>query len=246
MYIQQIPSQAFTPGRACGPVVKVVLHGMLGTLNELDAKMKQPCDVTGVIPSHHDSFHFGMDNNLVHQYVQTTDTAWSFDNAVTAIGAQNCDTINIVLTYGTPRSGGCPPGTPYQPEDYKTLAKLLCQLGFPTVATQVAIDGTELPGFDLVLLQTELTALGTCPPVPVLPSPCPPGCEGAPGPIGPQGPPGTFTPVPGADPALSTNSFHPDTHFGTNAAYLGDPDAWTTIPWAASPSGFARIPVYFV
>lgn len=164
MIIQQMWTQAFTPGRSCPGPVKVVLHGQQGILSQVDQKMREDCDALLSTPKEHESFHFGLDGSTIHQYVSVSDTAWSFDNSVTTVGARNCDTINIVLTYGVTRLGGCPPGSPYQEEDYRSLAKLLCSLGYTTVTGNLSIHNNELPGFDLGRLQTELSSLGTCPP----------------------------------------------------------------------------------
>lgn len=51
--------------------------------------------------------------------------------------------------------------------------------------------------------------------------------------------------VAGTTPAIVSDTAHPDAHSGENTSYMGTPDTWIQIPWAASPSGFLVLPGYF-
>lgn len=51
--------------------------------------------------------------------------------------------------------------------------------------------------------------------------------------------------VAGTTPAIVSDTVHPDAHSGKNTSYMGTPDTWIQIPWAASPTGFLVLPGYF-
>lgn len=51
--------------------------------------------------------------------------------------------------------------------------------------------------------------------------------------------------VSGTTPVITSDTAHPDAHSGKNTSYMGTPDTWIRIPWAASPTGFLVLPGYF-
>ena len=64
----QIPTSNYAKGRGSNSVNKIVLHWMAGTLAGTDSRFKNPS--SGV------SAHYGIENDVIHQYVTDTDTAF--------------------------------------------------------------------------------------------------------------------------------------------------------------------------
>lgn len=60
-------SPNYTPGRT-KPITKVVIHWMAGTLASTDAQFANPQSEV--------SAHYGIENDIIHQYVREGDTAW--------------------------------------------------------------------------------------------------------------------------------------------------------------------------
>lgn len=69
----------FTAGRTPGPVLAVVLHQFCSGIEMLDLEMERcPRPRPAQSPGCHTSFHYGVDGCIVHQYVDTANTAWGF------------------------------------------------------------------------------------------------------------------------------------------------------------------------
>ena len=70
----------FTPGRAaCVGPLAIVLHEYGSGIEMLDLEMGYcPRPRPAQSPGCHTSFHYGVGGNVIHQYVDITDTAWGF------------------------------------------------------------------------------------------------------------------------------------------------------------------------
>ena len=77
-----LPSPNLTPGRGGAQITDIVLHWMDGTLANTDAEF------TG--GSRGVSAHYGVEDDVVHQYVRDVDTAWHAGD-----WAENCRSIGI-------------------------------------------------------------------------------------------------------------------------------------------------------
>lgn len=156
--ILQLLTQAFTAGRCPpGTIQAIVLHEYKGTLEQLDAEMRT-CDPNE--PRCHASFHYGIDNCNIHQYVLDANTAWSIQcPAVDDCGDPvtdpcgnpenlccvpptwppaagnpgvdpNCYTLNIAVAVGSAAVGPCVGNTNYSVQTIQCLANLICYLLF--------------------------------------------------------------------------------------------------------------------
>lgn len=71
--------QLFTAGRAPGPASAVVLHEYCSDLGSLDLQMERCARPRPAqSPGCHTSFHYGIANGFIHQYVALANTAWGF------------------------------------------------------------------------------------------------------------------------------------------------------------------------
>lgn len=175
--IQWIGTENFTPGR-CGPgqPVAIVLHEYDQAFESLDAQAKHcivPAPVNSQNARVHSSFHYGVNDCQIHQYVADSDTAWSFANGG-ATGwslpsiypgvAPDCYTINIAVVTGVlGLNGNCEPKpNNYSPLQLQCLAKLICALAvqhnIAPDATHVWRHGGELADLPFVELMTAINA----------------------------------------------------------------------------------------
>lgn len=175
--IQWIGTENFTPGR-CGPgqSVAIVLHEYDQAFESLDA---QALRCIAPVPNNpqsarvHSSFHYGINDCQIHQYVADSDTAWAFANGG-ATGwslpsiypgvAPDCYTINIAVVTGVlGLNGNCEPKpNNYSPLQLQCLAKLICalavQYNIAPDATHVWRHGLELADLPFADLMTAVNA----------------------------------------------------------------------------------------
>lgn len=67
MNIQAVPSPNYWEGRT-QPIKKIIIHWMVGTLQSTDATFSNPASEV--------SAHYGIENDIVHKYVNEGDTAF--------------------------------------------------------------------------------------------------------------------------------------------------------------------------
>lgn len=142
MNIIQKPSPNYQPGRS-QLITKVVLHWMDGTLASTDAVFANPDSQV--------SAHYGIENNIIHQYIQEGDTAW---HAISA----NPYSIGI--------EHSAAPGRPASDETINTSAQLLreiCQrhniaINRGNVIPHSQVVNTQCPGtlpIDLIISKAQ-------------------------------------------------------------------------------------------
>lgn len=109
-----IPKENYTKGREGNTIDKVILHWIVG-----DLKM---CDTTFKNPKRLASAHYGIEDTLIHQYVEESDTAWHAGN-----WGVNTQSIGIEHSGGELLADGKNRRKPSE-ETHKTSADLVYQI----------------------------------------------------------------------------------------------------------------------